>query len=130
MWLITDFNFRVWAMRTISVVMGCHDSSRMVKNRTFLRFNHVSSRAHGLRSHIHSSDLLIYCPISHKMFDRWLYHLNVLVVVKRNCHFRVKFQYKSKFSIIIWGFFCSKGQQNEESPLVFFLCKDVCRQFV
>ena len=65
------------------------------------RFNHVSSRAHGLRSHIDSSDLLIHGPISHKMFDRWLYHLNVLVVVKRNCHFRVKFQYKSKFSIII-----------------------------
>ena len=53
----------------------------MVANRTFLSFNNVSIRAHGLRSRIDNSDLLMHGPIVHKMFDRWLYHLNVMAVV-------------------------------------------------
>ena len=65
--------------------------SLMVANRTFLSFNNVSIRAHGLGSRIDNSDLLMHDPIVHKMFDRWLYHLNLLAEVQINCHFRVNF---------------------------------------
>ena len=49
----------------------------------------------------HVSIIVIHSPIVHKMFNRWLYHLNVLAIVQRNCHFRVNFQYKSKISKVI-----------------------------
>ena len=76
----------------------------MVANRTFLSLNHALIRAYGLRSridHSHVSITVIHSPIVHKMFNRWLYHLNVLAEVQRNCHFRVNFQYKSKISKVI-----------------------------
>ena len=69
-----------------------------------MSFNRASIRVHGLRSridHSHVSIIVIQSPIVPKIFNKWLYHLNVLAVVQRNCHFRVNIQYKSKFSKVI-----------------------------
>ena len=74
-------NFNLVLRNSYECLVGL---SVMLLNQTFLSFNQSSIRVHGLRSridHSHVSIIVIHSPIVHKMFDRWLYHLNVLAVV-------------------------------------------------